>query len=164
MAHSLLIGWGWISSTSSPWCEIWAWISWAAMDAVFWLVTMVVIPPPMVHRDHWQDVVLMRVSHAWVLLGALAGLAAPHSDADSRDDEHDQQQRYDQVEKVDSASYCLQVSGWTALLHILFPKPSLQPITTDTLLKLLNQFSFKTLHFCELLYKHKREECIASAV
>lgn len=128
MAHSLLIRRWSVSSASSSWCELWAWIGWAAVDTEFWLVTVVVIPPPMVHRDHWQDVVMMWVSHAGAALRALSGMAAPHSYADDRNDEHDQQQWHDQVERVDSSYHRLQPSRWTALPHIFVPESFLQPI------------------------------------
>lgn len=129
MAHSLLIRWWRVSSTSSPWCELWAWISWAAVDAEFWLVTVVVIPPPMVHRDHWQYVVVMRVSQAGAALRALARVAAPHGDGDGGNDERDQQQWHDQVERVESSNHRLQPSRWTALPHIFLPESPLQQIT-----------------------------------
>lgn len=132
MAHSLLIRRWRVSSASSSWCELWARISWAAVDAEFWLVTVVVIPPPMVHRDHWQDVVMMWVSHAGAALRALAGMAAPHSDGDGRNDEHDQQQWHDQVERVDSSYHRLQPSRWTALPHVFVPESFLQPIRRQT--------------------------------
>lgn len=129
VAHGLLIRRWWVSSTSSPWCDLRAWISWAAVDAEFWLVAMVVIPSPMVHRDHRQDVVVVRVSQAGAALRALARVAAPHSDGDDGDDEHDQQQWHNQVEGVDSADHRLQPSRWTALPHVFLPEPPLQPIT-----------------------------------
>lgn len=124
MAHSLLVRWWRVTSASSSWCELWAWISWAAVDAEFWLVTVVVIPPPMVHRDHWQDVVVMWVSQAGAALWAFAGLATPHCDGDSSDDEHNQQQWHNQVERVNSADHCLQPSRWTTLPHIFLPESS----------------------------------------
>lgn len=129
VAHSLLIRRRWVSSTSSPWRDLRAWISWAAVDAEFWLVAMVVIPPPMVHRDHRQDVVVMWASQAGAALRALARVAAPHSDGDGGDDEHNQQQWHNQVERVDSPGHRLQPSRWTALPHILLPEPPLQQIT-----------------------------------
>lgn len=129
MAHGLLVRWRRVSGTSSPWGDLWAWISWAAVDTEFWLVTMVVIPPPMVHRDHRQDVVMMRVSQTGAALRALAGVTAPNGNGDGCDDEHDQHQWHYQVERVDSTHHRLQASGGTALTHIFLPEPSLQPVT-----------------------------------
>lgn len=129
MAHCLLIRWWWVSSTSSRGRRFWAWISRAALDTEFWLVTMVVIPSPWVHRNHGQDVVVMRVSEAGAALGALTCVTAPHGDGDGSDDEHDKQQWHNQVEGVDTSNHRLQPSRRTALPHVLLPETSLQQIT-----------------------------------
>lgn len=97
VAYGFLVRWRRVPRASSPRCELGAWISWAAVDAEFRLVAVLVIPPPLVHRDHRQDVVVVRVSKAGAALGALAGVAAPHGDGDGGDDEHDQQQWHDQI-------------------------------------------------------------------
>lgn len=128
MAYSLLVRRRRVSSTSSPWCQLWAMIDWAAVDTEFRLVTMVIIPPPLVHRDHWQVMVVMRVSQAGAVLRAFAGVATPHSDGDDGDDYQDQQQWHDQVEGVDSTNHRLQTSRWIAFSYIFLPKPLLQTI------------------------------------
>lgn len=133
MTYSLFVWGRWVSSTSSDWCDLRAWINWAAVAAEFWLVTVVVISPPMVHRDYRQDVVVMRrVSQAGAASRAFAGVAAPDRDADGGDDEQDQQQRHDQVERVDSTHHGLQPSRRTTLTDIFLPEPPLQLKNKDT--------------------------------
>lgn len=128
MAHGLIIRWRRVSRTSSSRRELWAWINWAAVDAELWLVTMVVIPPPMVHRDHRQGVAIMRMFQAGAALWALARVAAPHSDGDGSDENHNQHQWHNQVERVDTTDHRPQTAGRAALPHVLLPETSLRRI------------------------------------
>lgn len=128
VTHRLRVRWRWVSGASPHRRHL---ISRAAVDAEFCLVAVWVIPPPVVHRDHRQDLVGMRVSQAGAALRALARVTAPHGEGHGGDDEHDQQQRHDEIEGVDASDHGLQPPGRAALPHVLLPEPPLQHIANN---------------------------------
>ena len=131
MAHHLLVRWRGVCRASSVWCELGAWVSWAAVNAEL-QVLWVVVPPPLVHGDHRQARLPVRAAHGGAALRVLARVAPPHGDDHGGNEQEKQYEGQDQVEGVYSAHDSLQPPARTALTDVFLPKTSLQQITTGT--------------------------------